>query len=187
MRILNACFVFAAMMTSGTAVFAQSPAPLPPDPDGVTLTPFVGAGFGADLESAPVSFGAALGYGLSTKFAVEGEVFFEPNGTQGDVVEFDTSLWGMSANVLYHFTGERVTPYVAGGLGFVNVDSELESTGLTGDDTTTQLAWNWGGGIKSALNERYGLRADLRYITGDDLAPSHWRFYGGVVIRNIGQ
>jgi opacity protein-like surface antigen len=90
---------------------------------------------------------------------VEGEIFFEPNGTQGDVLEFDTSLWGMSANVLYHFTGEPVTPYVAGGLGFVNVDSDLENIGLAGDDTTTNFAWNWGGSIKSALNERYVLRS----------------------------
>jgi opacity protein-like surface antigen len=187
MRILNACSVFAAMMTVSTAVFAQTPAPLPPEPEGVTLTPFIGTGFGGDLESAPVSFGGALGYGLTTKLAVEGELFFEPNGTQGDVVEFDTHLWGMSANVLYHFTGKQVTPYVAGGLGFINADSDLESVGLANDDTTTQFAWNWGGGIKSALSDRYGVRADLRYITGDDLAPSHWRLYGGVVIRNIGQ
>ena len=187
MRIRNVCLVFAAMMTFGSPVFAQSAAPLPPEPDGVTLTPFVGTGFGGDFENAPVSFGGALGYGLSTRLAVEGEIFFEPNGTQGDVVEFDTSLWGMSANVLYHFIGERVTPYVAGGLGFVNVDSDLENIGLAGDDTSTNFAWNWGGGIKSALNERYGLRADLRYITGDDLSPSHWRLYGGVVIRNIGR
>jgi opacity protein-like surface antigen len=82
--------------------------------------------------------------------------------------------------VLYHVIGERVIPYVAGGLGFVNFD--LENIGLAGDDTTTNFAWNWGGGIKSALNERYGLRADLRYIPGHDLSPSHWRLYGGVVI-----
>jgi hypothetical protein len=174
-------------MTSGTAVFAQTPAPLPPEPQGVTLTPFVGAGFGGDLESTPVSLGAALGYGLSPRLAVEGELFFEPGGSQGDLIEFDTDIFGMSANLLYHFTGQRTTLYVAGGLGFMPADSDLEDVGLVGDDTSTQFVWNWGGAIKSALNDRFGVRLDLRYITGDELAPNHWRVYGGAVIRNIGR
>ena len=187
MRLFKAGLVVATIVMSCAAAFAQTPAPLPPEPDGVTLTPFVGAGFGGDFESAPATFGAALGYGLTSRWAVEGELFFEPNGTQGEIIEFDTSVWSVTANVLYHFTAERTTPYLAAGLGVVTADSNLEDVGLVGDDTSTQFAWNWGGGIKSALTDRYGLRVDLRYITGDELAPDHWRLYGGVVIRNIGR
>ena len=88
----------------------------------------------------------------------------------------------MSANVLYHFTGERVTPYLAGGLGFVNVNSDLENIGLAGDDTSTNFVWNWGGGIKSV--ER-AIRVAGR-SSGDDLSPSHWRLYGGVVFEISG-
>ena len=47
--------------------------------------------------------------------------------------------------------------------------------GLIADDTSTQFAWNWGGGIKSAISHRFGVRAGLRYVNGDDLAPDHWR------------
>ena len=54
-------------------------------------------------------------------------------------------------------------------------------------DSTTTFAYNWGGGLKSALNEHVGLRGDLRSINGSDLAPDHWRIYGGLMIRNIGR
>jgi hypothetical protein len=66
-------------------------------------------------------------------------------------------------------------------------DADAEFTGLVDDDTTWNLGFNWGGGIKTAMSERFGFRGDLRYFTGDDLAPDHWRLYGGIVVRRIGQ
>jgi opacity protein-like surface antigen len=187
MRVFRICFVLGASVILSTAAFAQAPAPLPPEPDNFTLTPFIGVGFGGDLESAPATLGVAVAYGLTPRWAVEGDLHFEPDAEQGELFEFDTSLWALSANLLYHFTGERVTPYVAAGLGFATVDANLEDTGLLADDTSTELVWNWGGGIKTALSERFGIRADMRYFTGDDLVPDLWRIYGGVVIRRIGQ
>ena len=182
---LHVCLCSLILVMCSTGAFAQTPTPIVAEPGLITVTPFVGAGFGGDLESSPVAFGAALGYGLSPKFAVEGDLYFEPDAEQGQLIAFDSSIWGMSANLLYHFTGEgeSVTPYVAAGLGFVNTDAELEDTLLVDDDTSTKFAWNWGGGIKSSLNDRYGLRADIRYFTGDELAPDHWRLYGGLMIH----
>jgi hypothetical protein len=55
------------------------------------------------------------------------------------------------------------------------------------DDTTNAFSWNLGGGVKAAMNERWGVRADLRFFNGDDFAADHWRLYGGVIIRNIGR
>jgi len=195
MRVLrHASLFFAALTIVATTASAQTqtssptPSPMPPEPEAVTLTPFIGAGFGGDLESAPVTFGVALGYGLTRHWSVEGDLYFQPDATEGQVVEFDTSIWALSANALYHFTGgQHLTPYLAGGLGFANANADIESTGLTDDDTSTKFVWNWGGGLKSALTDRYGLRADLRYFTGDELVPDHWRLYGGVVIRRLGQ
>lgn len=174
-------------VVSTAPVFAQQTAPLPPEPEGVTLTPFIGAGFGGDLESAPFTFGAAIGYGLTERWAIEGDLYFQPDATEGQLVEFDTALWGLSANVLYHFTADRFTPYVAGGVGFANADTDLEDGGLVTDDTSSKFVWDWGGGVKAALTDRFGLRADLRYFTGDELVPDQWRIYGGVVIRRLGQ
>jgi opacity protein-like surface antigen len=178
-----------AQDTTVTAPQAQTTfSPMSPDTEGFTITPFVGLGFAGDYENSPTAFGVAAGYGLTDRVSVEGDLYFAPDGEQGELIEFDTSLWSLSANVLYHFTAETgFTPYVAGGLGVMGADTNVEDLNLTGDDTSTNFAWNWGGGIKSALSDRFGLRADLRFFNGDDLAPDHWRLFGGVVIRNVGR
>jgi opacity protein-like surface antigen len=160
---------------------------MPPEPEGFTITPFVGLGFAGDFENSPTAFGVAAGYGLTERVSVEGDLYFAPDGEQGELIEFNTSIWALSANVLYNFAGEDFTPYLAGGLGLLSANADAEDLGLTEDDTATEFAWNWGGGIKSALSDRFGLRADLRFFNGDDIAPDHWRLFGGVTIRNIGR
>lgn len=178
-----------AQTTSGAQPSPAAPAPMPPEPEGFNITPFVGLGFSGDLENSPASFGVALGYGLTSRVAVEGDLSFAPGGEQGVITEFDTSVWSLSGNVLYHFSPDQnFTPYVAGGLGVLSGDAEVERvTGLVDDDTSTVFAWNFGAGVKTAMSERWGLRADLRFFNGDDFAPDHWRLYGGVVIRQFGR
>jgi opacity protein-like surface antigen len=162
--------------------------PLPPDSEGFTITPFLGLGFAGDYENTPTSFGAAVGYGWDERVSVEGELFFTPGAEQDDVLEFDTSVTSLAANVLYHFTAEDFTPYVTLGLGYMFADAEIEDvTPIVDDDTEGAFAWNWGAGIKSAMSDRFGLRADLRYFNASDLVPDHWRLYGGVVFRNVGR
>ena len=182
--------LFASVLTTTLLIIARpalAQAPLPPEPEGIALTPFIGVGFGGDLAGSAVAFGGALAYGLNSRWSVEGEFSSMPDATQGDLIEFDTSIWSVSANVLYHFTAERMTPYVSGGIGVVNANADLEDSGLVVDDTSAEFAWNWGAGVKTALNNRFGLRGDLRYFTGDELVPTHWRIYGGVVIRRLGR
>src|SRR5690606_10836109 len=87
---------------SAAPVFAQDPAPapapppaqqqqtfapLPPEPEGFTLAPFLGAGFSGDLESAPAAFGLAVGYGATERLTFEGELGLAPNGTTGVPIE----------------------------------------------------------------------------------------------------
>jgi opacity protein-like surface antigen len=162
---------------------------MPDEPEGFTITPFVGLGFAGDFENSPTAFGVAAGFGLTERISVEGDLYFAPDGEQGiaEVLEFDTSIWSLSGNVLYNFRGEDFTPYVVGGLGVMSANADAEDLGLTEDDTSTEFAWNWGAGIKSALSDRFGVRADLRFFNGDELAPDHWRLFGGVSIRNIGR
>jgi opacity protein-like surface antigen len=166
-----------------------APQALDAEAEAFNLTPFVGFGFAGNLENTPGSFGVALGYGLSPRVGIEGDLYFAPGGEQGVVTPFDTSVWSLSANVLYHFLGnEDFTPYAATGLGFLSGDADAENlTPLVTDDTSTVLAWNFGGGIKTAMNDRWGVRGDLRYFNGDDFAPDHWRLYAGVVLRRIGR
>ena len=167
----------------------DAPQPLPPEPEAFNFTPFLGFGMAGDFENTPASFGAALGYGLNSRWGIEGDLSFAPGGEQGDLLEFDTSIWTLSGNVLYHFRAENFTPYVTFGMGLIGANADVEgiAPGLVDDDTVTEFAWNWGGGIKTAMNRNWGLRGDLRYFNGDDLAPDFWRLSGGVVFRRIGR
>jgi len=186
---------FAQDTTTSTPAAQTSPqasqttlSAMPVEPEGFTITPFIGLGFAGDFENNPTAFGVAAGYGLSERVTVEGDLYFAPDGEQGDLLQFDTSLWSLSGNVLYHFTGNTgFTPYVVGGLGVMGANADAEDLGVIEDDTSTKFAWNWGGGVKSALSDRFGLRADLRFFNGEDLVPDHWRLFGGVIIRHVGQ
>jgi opacity protein-like surface antigen len=175
--------------TSHTATTAQATfSAMPEEPEGFTITPFVGLGFAGDFENSPTALGVAAGYGFTDRMTVEGDLYFAPDGEQGEPIEFNSSIWSLSANLLYHFAGQTgFTPYVVGGLGLLSADTNAEELGFVIDDTSTQFAWNWGGGAKSALSDRFALRADLRFFNGDELAPDHWRLFGGVTIRNIGR
>lgn len=161
---------------------------MPDEREGFSITPFVGLGFAGDFENSPTAFGVAAGFGITERVSIEGDLYFAPDGEQGELIEFETSIWSVSGNVLYNFAGQTgFTPYVAGGLGMLSADANAEDLGLAADDTSTEFAWNWGGGVKSALSDRFGLRADLRFFNGDELAPDHWRLFAGVTIRNIGR
>ena len=74
---------------------------------------------------------------------------------------------------------------MAVGLGILSASTNADEVSNIEDDTSTNFGWNWGGGIKAAVSPRFGVRADLRYFAGDDLAPDHWRLYGGVVLRRL--
>jgi len=162
-------------------------APLPPEPEGLTLTPFIDIGFAGSLDNSPAGLGVALGYGLDERLTVEGEFAFTPDAAIGAVLDVDSTLWAISGNVLYHFTAENVTPYVTGGLSTLGVNADEDDLLGLEDETEWNLGFNWGGGIKTATSDRFGFRGDLRYFTGDDLVPDHWRFYGGLVIRELGR
>jgi hypothetical protein len=86
--------------------------PLPRQPEAFNVTPFLGFGMAGAFENTPASSGAALGYGLNNRWSIEGDLSFAPDGEQGDLLEFDTSIWTLSGNVLYDFRAENFTPYV---------------------------------------------------------------------------
>jgi hypothetical protein len=56
------------------------------------------------------------------------------------------------------------------GLIGANADVEGIAPGLV-DDTVTEFAWNWGGGIKTAMNRNWGLRGDPGILMGTILRP----------------
>ena len=145
----------------------------------VTVTPFVGVTFGVsqDLGSS-LGIGGAIAYDWTPNLGFEfelGRVF----DVAGEEAALDISLTTISANFVYHFDVVHVTPYATAGLGWESYGFDVE--GADEDpEGETEIAFNFGGGVKIPINSRVLARADLRRFQGNDLAPDHWRLYGGV-------
>lgn len=131
---------------------------------------------------------------------VEGEVasapgFFElADGRQAFVSSNFTTVTGsVIVTAPLGLTRESLRPYVAGGLGLLHVGLG-DRLGFQEVDRNL-LALNLGGGAIGMLNDRAGIRFDLRHVRSirDDEAPStttqsrvrlsYWRATVGVAIR----
>ena len=148
-----------------------------------TATPFVGVSFGAsnNLDSS-LGVGVAVGYDLTSNLGFEGELghVFDVVGDDDSV---DWSLTTFSVNALYHFDVRGgVTPYATFGLGWERSSIDVDDPAAQTLPSSTEVAYNFGGGVKYELTDRVIARADLRRFQANDLAPDHWRVYGGLTI-----
>lgn len=175
---ISTALVASALFVLPVAAGAQSVA----EPNTVTVTPFVSSSFGVsnDLDSS-IGIGAAVGYDLTRNLGFEfdiGRVF----DVAGDDDNLDWPLTNFSLNVIYHLNVPRVTPYAALGLGWERstLDFEVPDPAALTIPSSTEVAWNIGGGVKVPIGERFLGRADLRRYQVNDLAPDHWRLYGGL-------
>jgi opacity protein-like surface antigen len=176
-RLLSSAAFAVVMILVPGLVHAQSVA----EPNTVTVTPFLSASFGTsnDLGSS-LGIGAAVGYDWTKNLGFEFELarVFD---VAGDDENLDWALTNIHGNVIYHFDAPRVTPYATFGLGWErsNVDLDLPDEEID-IDSSTEVAWNFGGGVKYELNDRMLARVDLRRFQVNDEAPDHWRLYGGL-------
>ena len=193
------------------AVLAAWPADVRAD---ILAAPFIGAAFAGqttlpifglpNVDPSVLSKSLVLGVaGLWTGrgiFGLEGEVaslpgFFErADGQQAFVSSNFTTVSGsVIVTTPLSVTRESLRPYVVGGLGLLHVGIE-DRLGIENVDRNL-LALNLGGGAIGMLNERTGLRFDIRHTRSvrDDEAPSggaqsrvrlsYWRATVGVTIR----
>jgi opacity protein-like surface antigen len=176
--ISHAAFV-SAMILIPVAAHAQSSA----EPNTVTVTPFLSASFGTsnDLGSS-LGIGGAVGYDWTKNLGFEFEIAHVFD-VAGDDETLDWALTNYHGNFIYHFDTPYVTPYATFGLGWEHSNPDLEGA-LEGDDiddnSSTELAWDIGGGVQYKLNDRMLARVDLRRFQVNDAAPDHWRLYGGL-------
>jgi opacity protein-like surface antigen len=146
------------------------------------VTPFIGVGFGGNLETSPGTGGVAFGYG-GRGFGFEGEIA-RLRGEQGTPTPFDFTTWTFMLNGLYGFEREGFTPYGLFGIGVQRVSADLTAIPGEFDATDSSFAWNVGAGLKTWLTHRAGLRADVRYIGGrGPIGPDFVRLYGGFIWR----
>lgn len=171
-------FVSFAALTAHAA-HAQTVA----EPNTVTVTPFLSASFGVsgNLDNS-IGLGVGVGYDLTPNLGVEFEL-----GHVFDVVGKDDNLdWSLttySGNLLYYFNRvPRVLPYATFGIGWErsNLDFDVIDPTVITIPSSTEIAWNVGGGAKMELNDRLLVRGDIRRFQVNDLAPDHWRAYAGL-------
>jgi opacity protein-like surface antigen len=174
--IVRICAALGLIAGGAATANAQSVA----EPNTVTVTPFVSVTFGTSQGlGSSLGIGGAIGYDWTPNLGVEfelGRVF----DVAGDDETLDYQLTTINGNFIYHFDVLHVTPYATVGLGWERVSTDLQNSDLDDPPSNTEIAWNFGGGVKYPINSRVLARADLRRFQGNDLAPDHWRLYGGL-------
>ncbi len=174
--------ILAVSLVVPTLAQAQSVA----EPRSWTATPFVNVTFGASGNtSSSLGVGAAVGYDFTSNLGVEGELGYVFD-VRGDDEVVDWSLTNVHANAVYHFDVVRVTPYATAGLGWersgVDIDGAIiQQIGVL-PESSTEVTFNFGGGMKYRIAENLLARADLRRFQSNDAAPDYWRLYGGLTL-----
>ncbi len=89
--------------------------------------------------------------------------FVDPSGTQEDGMAVHQGFYNFLAYALPE--GQRVRPFVTGGVGFNNFTPP--GTSVTSGGGQTKYGVNYGGGIKAKVSERFLIRVDVReYLCG---------------------
>jgi opacity protein-like surface antigen len=151
-----------------------------------TTTPFLGSsmGLGDPANNDSLSLGVAVAYDWTSNLGFEGELghLFD---VAGDTAALDWSITNFSGNVLYHFDVKRVTPYATFGIGFEHSSLDVKEPDVLvlTIPSSTELSYNFGGGVKYPLTPRLLIRGDLRRFNANDLAPDFWRLYAGITFR----
>lgn len=122
-----------------------------------TITPFLG-GYTFDgeqhLDTMPV-VGLRGGYNFTERFGTE--LVFDYVRTDGTKREADTDVYNYHLDLLYQFfPSHRAVPFLMAGVGGITLD------GPTTDKS--RVAYNYGLGLKYALNHDLELRGEVRHL-----------------------
>jgi opacity protein-like surface antigen len=117
-----------------------------------------------------LDIGGGVGFRITPKVGIEGQVNridYERNFFSG--VRFAGTAVFTTANLLYHFSTEKVQPYLVGGVGFVHHEnrSRFPEDNVLPKRTTNGLATNFGAGVKIFLNKKFSVRPEFRIFLGD--------------------
>lgn len=185
MRAVQLKGIFCTVLALGlTALLAPSAAAQSiAQPQTWTVSPFLAGSMGLDQNGAGNSFGlgVGVGYDLTSNIGFEGELghLFD---VAGDNENLDWAITNVSGNFLYHFDVREVTPYATFGLGFERSSIDVKNPDPLElvQPSSTEISFNFGGGVKYPLNNSLLVRGDLRRFQSNDLAPDYWRVYAGL-------
>lgn len=192
-----------------TAVLLLAPPLAPAARADWFIMPFVGLKFGADTDlfdpeqaignKKPV-YGATVALVTSGLFGVEADFAYIPGFFEADrnpPLVTSSSTFTAFGNLVVsapkRWTGYSLRPYVSGGLGIIKVQQKDVLDLVTFNRNL--LGWDVGGGVIGEVNDRVGVRWDLRYFrsfnrTGEDTSISFgserisfWRASMALLIR----
>jgi hypothetical protein len=170
------------------------------------LTPFYGLKFGGqtslvDLESGAGTtkqvFGGSISFMGAGILGVEADVGYIPGYFQRDqgFLVVDSSLITVMGSVVVatplSWTRESLRPYIVGGIGLMRAYSDDTFNALRVNDNL--LAIDVGGGVMGFVNDRTGVRFELRYFSSvgqpeveasfGSARLSYWRASVGLVLK----
>lgn len=177
MKIIRLSAALAVILFLSVPASAQTPTPI--EAGTWSVTPFLSVTFGGDGDSTSLGVGGAAGYDITDVIGVEGE-FGWVFDLVGDSDAADWSLMSVAGNVLYHFPlANGMAPYATAGVGLgrssLQVDDHADLS-----DSSVEVGFNFGGGLKAPLTDSLAARGDIRYFKFNDAVPDGWRIYGGL-------
>ena len=185
-----------AQTPAPTAPVFDPNAPVPPSAP-AAMTPgsvWLGVNGGVSLPFGDFSDQASTGFNLGLtgdyviyeNLAVGGEIGWHSFGGNDELEKQLSVQHGASANltirvvpVIAHAryflpAGQKVTPFVKGGLGLYNVQNKVEYLAVSQEHSSTRIGFQFGAGadFKSAASLQYGIDAQYLYIATENKATS---------------
>jgi opacity protein-like surface antigen len=137
------------------------------------VTPYLGINVGGDVETGKGGPGVSVGFfggGLGFEFDLQRFQHFFKDQDVADIVsdsgaDLDTDAISFMGNVVAPIRipgAANLRPYGTAGLGVIR--AMFDSANDRFDTAQNNLGFNIGGGVMYALNDRFGVRVDLRYF-----------------------
>lgn len=174
--------------TTRAAAPPSAPAAMTPGSVWLGVNGGVSLPFGDFSDQASTGFNLGLtgDYVIYENLAVGGEIGWHSFGGNDELEKELSVEHGASANltirvvpVIAHAryflpAGQKVTPFVKGGLGLYNVQNKVEYLAVSQEHSSTRIGFQFGAGadFKSAASLQYGIDAQYLYIATENKATS---------------